>query len=145
MPQIVPAHSVARPHYYDRNAAVVADVYDASVNPPFGSIQVLSYTPPTGSVSFMEAICVAMERVAVAAVANWSYIFMTYDPVDSFEVQEITLPFILNAINDHTELNVTTFGFTRPGDTIRFYRNSGSTTGTIRFTTAFKATEYSES
>jgi hypothetical protein len=135
----VSSYAVARPAYYDRNAAGFISNYVASAAPHSETNRV-TVTVAAGKKHAVEIIGATILRDAAAAVLGYAAVRAYITPSGGAAMRFLELPLYNNTVFSSNSLFIPPTVTQYPGDVLLLQTIDGSTTGSITFSCAYKAT-----
>jgi len=135
----VSSFAVARPAYYDRNAAGFIINYSASVA-PHGETNRVTVTVAAGKKHAVEIIGATILRDAAAAVLGLAAVRAYITPSGGTTTKFLELPLYNNTVFSSSILFIPPPVTQYPGDVLLLQTVDGSTTGSITFSCVYKST-----
>lgn len=143
MPIWQPTQAIARPVYYDREQASVAQGFDVLTGQHAATVR-SAYAVPEGRSAFIETIWGLIIRVGVPSVPDFYVITFTFTPYGGSAItieQLAATGATLQTIGPHS---TTQFGYMAAGDVFRATTEDDSTGGQAFYRGSFKGIEFTK-
>lgn len=140
MPTWFQTTQIARPQYYDRNAAGVAAAYEAGIG-PHGATNRWTYTCPAGKVAYIESLYAYIVRQTAPGLNVYSEAYCVYLPFGGPGYKFFDLVFNDGTPFNSRFVNQTSFGFMKAGDQLFGTSQNSDTGGAVTIGIAFKGTQ----
>ena len=140
--RVGPQPIIARPAWYDRNAASRADTYTGQQLAPHALTTRLTYTVPAGKKAIVELLQVKCVRRTAATTVGLVYAYATITPSGGSEKEILDSYLFGNAVGDKDGQALQGTLVLCTGDVINMKTYDGSTGGTVDYFLAYKVTEF---